>query len=132
MKCNCFIPFKVSKMLVDKCIDNRLEEVSEIEFVRVCSIDSELGTVVVKIYRAFIGCWSFMYERWSSGVFFTQTKPPMGPSSRVTRLSVVTVSVISRAILGQYERLDVQHSGESHHQPRGGEEEEEGGRERSQ
>ena len=24
------------------------------------------------------GCWSFMYERWSSGTFFTQTKPPTG------------------------------------------------------
>ena len=24
------------------------------------------------------GCWSFLYERWASGVFFTQTKPPTG------------------------------------------------------
>ena len=24
------------------------------------------------------GCWSFLYERWASGLFFTQTKPPAG------------------------------------------------------
>ena len=65
--------------MVEKCIDNKLEEISETEFVRICSVDSDLGTVVIKVYRAFIGSWSFLYERWSSGVFFTQTKPPTGP-----------------------------------------------------
>ena len=55
---------QISKMLVEKCIDNRLEEISETEFLRVCSIDSDLGTVVIKVYRAFIGSWSFLYERW--------------------------------------------------------------------
>ena len=55
---------QISKMLVEKCIDNRLEEISETEFLRICSIDSELGTVVIKVYRAFIGSWSFLYERW--------------------------------------------------------------------
>lgn len=74
----CFIFVQISKMLVEKCIDNRLEEISETEFVRICSVDSEVGTVVIQIFRAFIGCWSFVYERWSSGMFFTQTKPPTG------------------------------------------------------
>ena len=55
---------QISKMLVEKCIDNRLEEISETEFLRICSIDSELGTVVIQVYRAFIGSWSFLYERW--------------------------------------------------------------------
>ena len=55
---------QISKMLVEKCIDNRLEEISETEFLRICSIDSELGTVVIQVYRAFIGTWSFLYERW--------------------------------------------------------------------
>ena len=59
-----FICVQISKMLVEKCIDNRLEEISETEFLRVCSIDSDLGTVVIKVYRAFIGSWSFLYERW--------------------------------------------------------------------
>ena len=74
-----FIFAQISKLLVEKCIDNKLEEISETEFVRICSVDSDLGTVVIKVYRAFIGSWSFLYERWSSGVFFTQTKPPTGP-----------------------------------------------------
>ena len=69
---------KTALMLVDKCKQHNMSEVVETEFVKVCSQDAELGTVVVKIYRAFIGCWSFMYERWESGVFFTQTKPPGG------------------------------------------------------
>lgn len=30
------------------------------------------------MFRSFIGCWSFLYERWESGAFFTQTKPPAG------------------------------------------------------
>ena len=55
-----------------------MSEVSEPEFVRACSLDGELGNTAVSIYRGFIGCWSFMYERWESGAFFTQTKPPKG------------------------------------------------------
>ena len=74
---------------MEKCIDNRLEEISETEFVRICSVDSELGTVVIKIFRAFIGCWSFIYERWSSGMFFTQTKPPTGQIFLLKRLWIL-------------------------------------------
>ena len=33
--------------------------------------------------RAFIGCWCFMYERWESGAFFTQTKPPTGETGNM-------------------------------------------------
>ena len=69
---------QTSAQLVGKCKEHNLSEVVEQEFVRVCSIDSDLGTVVLQIYRAFIGSWSFLYERWESGVFFTQTKPPKG------------------------------------------------------
>ena len=66
---------------MSKCKALQMSEVSEPEFVRACSLDGELGTTAVSIYRGFIGCWSFMYERWESGAFFTQTKPPKGNTS---------------------------------------------------
>ena len=38
-------------LLVSKCKANTMSEVSEPEFVRVCILDQELGTLVTKIYR---------------------------------------------------------------------------------
>ena len=38
-------------LLVSKCKANTMTEVSEPEFVRVCILDPELGTLVTKIYR---------------------------------------------------------------------------------
>ena len=38
-------------LLVSKCKANTMSEVSEPEFVRVCTLDQELGTLVTKIYR---------------------------------------------------------------------------------
>ena len=72
---------QTSSLLVSKCKALQMSEVSEPEFVRACSLDGELGNTAVSIYRGFIGCWSFMYERWESGAFFTQTKPPKGNTS---------------------------------------------------
>ena len=77
-------------LLVSKCKALQMSEVSEPEFVRACSLDGELGNTAVSIYRGFIGCWSFMYERWESGAFFTQTKPPKGKQ----RSLPVSLSVI--------------------------------------
>ena len=68
------------------------------EFVKICLMDKTLGDSVLKIFRAVIsalwqaksfaltlmshcqhlGTWSFIFERWSSGMFFVQTKPPKG------------------------------------------------------
>ena len=63
------------------------------EFVKLCLLDKVLGDAVLKIFRAVIsksstkscsricffpGTWSFIFERWSSGMFFVQTKPPKG------------------------------------------------------
>ena len=42
-----------------------------------------LETVWWLVCRAFIGCWCFMYERWESGAFFTQTKPPTGETGNM-------------------------------------------------
>ena len=97
-----FIHDQAVTLLVSKCKANTMSEVSEPEFVRVCILDQELGTLVTKIYRwavtgrqqtletgwwlvcrAFIGCWCFMYERWESGAFFTQTKPPTGETGNM-------------------------------------------------
>ena len=74
-------------------------EVNMQEFVKICLMDKTLGDSVLKIFRAVIsallqnlnvwsklilclcshvGTWSFIFERWSSGMFFVQTKPPKG------------------------------------------------------
>ena len=39
------------QLLVSKCKANTMSEVSEPEFVRMCTLDPELGTLVTKIYR---------------------------------------------------------------------------------
>jgi len=41
--------------------------------------DPPLGDCVVRIFRAMIHTWNFLFERWSSGMFFQQSKPPRGP-----------------------------------------------------
>ena len=87
---------------MSKCKALQMSEVSEPEFVRACSLDGELGNTAVSIYRGFIGCWSFMYERWESGAFFTQTKPPKGKQRSLslwTSVKVLSIKQISRELL---------------------------------
>ena len=111
-------------MLVEKCIDNRLEEISETEFLRICSVDSDLGTVVIKVYRAFIGSWSFLYERWWDGRK-SQSRNNFNFTPQVQRSILHPDQTPHWTVLGQHERVNVQHPGEPHRQPGGGGEEEE-------
>ena len=51
-----FIHDQAVNLLVSKCKANTMSEVSEPEFVRVCILDQELGTLVTKIYRWAVHC----------------------------------------------------------------------------
>ena len=122
-----FISVQISKMLVEKCIDNKLEEITETEFLKICSIDSDLGTVVIKVYRAFIGSWSFLYERWWGGQEEMVAVNNLHFTPQVQRSILHSDQTSHWTFLGQHERQSLQHPGEPHRHPGGGREEEEGG-----
>ena len=65
-------------------------KVDEQEFVRHCTLDPELGSAVLRVFRAVISTWSFLYERWSTGMFFTQTRcfdPASSPKLNILHCS---------------------------------------------
>ena len=48
-------PDKIADDLVNTCKKNNLKEIEEVEFVRISTIDKDMGPIVVNIYRSFIG-----------------------------------------------------------------------------
>jgi len=69
---------EISEFLYERLVLQGKTEVDMQEFVKICLLDKTLGDTVLKIFRAVISTWSFIFERWSSGMFFVQTKPPKG------------------------------------------------------
>merc|ERR1712192_100747 len=45
-------------------------EVDEADFINFCAQDPPLGDCVVRIFRAMIHTWNFLFERWSTGPFW--------------------------------------------------------------